>query len=117
MARRALESCRIGSLLLRNRIVMAPVTTQYAGARGAVTEQLKAHYETRADVRVLAALGADVVGMSCAVEVRAARAAGLALRVVAIVTNRAGETHTDHEAVLREAARAAGGAARLVLPV
>ncbi len=48
MARRALESCRIGSLLLRNRIVMAPVTTQYAGARGAVTEQLKAHYETRA---------------------------------------------------------------------
>ncbi len=74
-------------------------------------------YETRADVRVLAALGADVVGMSCAVEVRAARAAGLALRVVAIVTNRAGETHTDHEAVLREAARAAGGAARLVLPV
>ena len=33
---------------MRNRLVMAPVTTQYADERGHVTAQLKAHYETRA---------------------------------------------------------------------
>lgn len=50
------------------------------------------HYETAADVRVLRLLGADVVGMSCAVEVQAAKAAGLRCRVLAAVTNVAGET-------------------------
>ncbi|MCK9357361.1 MAG: FAD-dependent oxidoreductase, partial [Dehalococcoidia bacterium] len=48
MARRVLEPLTLGSLQLRNRLVMAPVTTQYADERGRVTEQLKAHYETRA---------------------------------------------------------------------
>ncbi len=46
--RRALEPFRLGPLSLRNRLVFAPVTTQYAGERGAVTERLKAHYEARA---------------------------------------------------------------------
>jgi len=48
MTRRVLEPFTLGSLQLRNRLVMAPVTTQYADERGAVTAQLKAHYETRA---------------------------------------------------------------------
>ncbi len=46
--RRALEPFRLGPLSLRNRLVFAPITTQYAGERGTVTERLKAHYETRA---------------------------------------------------------------------
>ncbi|NLE74797.1 MAG: phosphopentomutase [Actinobacteria bacterium] len=49
------------------------------------------HYETAADVRVLRLLGADVVGMSCAVEMEAAQTAGLNCRVLAVVTNTAGE--------------------------
>ena len=49
MARCLLESYRLGPLLLRNRVVMAPITTQYADERGRVTEQLRAHYEIRAE--------------------------------------------------------------------
>ena len=48
MTRRALEPFRLGPLSLRNRLVFAPITTQYAGARGHVTERLMAHYEARA---------------------------------------------------------------------
>jgi 2,4-dienoyl-CoA reductase-like NADH-dependent reductase (Old Yellow Enzyme family)/thioredoxin reductase len=48
MTRRVLEPFQLGPLLLRNRLVMAPITSQYADEKGHVTEQLKAHYETRA---------------------------------------------------------------------
>jgi len=48
MAQRTLESFNLGPLSLRNRLVMAPITTQYADERGRVTAQLRAHYETRA---------------------------------------------------------------------
>ncbi len=48
MARRVMEPFRIGPLSLRNRLVFAPITTQYADERGRVTEKLKAHYEVRA---------------------------------------------------------------------
>lgn len=48
MTRRVLEPFRLGSLALKNRLVFAPITTQYAGERGAVTARLMAHYEARA---------------------------------------------------------------------
>jgi len=48
MTRRALEPFRLGPLSLKNRLVFAPITTQYAGERGRVTEQLMAHYAVRA---------------------------------------------------------------------
>ncbi|MBE9505435.1 MAG: NADH:flavin oxidoreductase, partial [Chloroflexi bacterium] len=48
MTRRVLEPFHLGPLPLRNRIVMAPITSQYADEKGRVTEQLKAHYEARA---------------------------------------------------------------------
>ncbi|MBN1152517.1 MAG: FAD-dependent oxidoreductase [Dehalococcoidia bacterium] len=48
MTRRVLEPFRLGPLPLRNRLVFAPVTTQYAGKGGAVTERLLSHYEVRA---------------------------------------------------------------------
>jgi 2,4-dienoyl-CoA reductase-like NADH-dependent reductase (Old Yellow Enzyme family)/thioredoxin reductase len=48
MVRRLLEPCTLGPLSLRNRIVFAPITTQFADARGYVTPRLAAHYEARA---------------------------------------------------------------------
>jgi len=72
-------------------------------------------YETAAEVRMLARLGADVVGMSTVPEVITARALGLRCVGLSIVTNRAtglGGAPVSHEDVL-EASREAG--ARLVL--
>lgn len=82
------------------------------------------HYETIADVEVLRHLGADVVGMSCAVEVEAARQAGLSCRVISVVTNMAAEADTRadgprrevdlHTEVVRVASRAGGALADLI---
>ena len=47
------------------------------------------HYETPAEIRMCATLGADVVGMSTALEAIAARAAGLDVLGLSLVTNAA----------------------------
>ena len=47
------------------------------------------HYETPAEIRMLRALGADLVGMSTALEAIAARAAGLEVFGLSLVTNAA----------------------------
>ncbi|MFL6138191.1 MAG: purine-nucleoside phosphorylase [Frankiaceae bacterium] len=61
------------------------------------------HYETPAEVRMLRGLGADLVGMSTALEAIAARAAGCDVLAVSLVTNLAagitGEP-LDHAEVL-----------------
>jgi len=44
---RLLDSLRVGSLKLRNRIVMPPMGTNYAGANGEITEKLLKHYADR----------------------------------------------------------------------
>jgi purine-nucleoside phosphorylase len=65
-------------------------------------------YETPAEIRMLAMLGADLVGMSTALEAIAARAEGCEVLGISLVTNLAaglGEP-LDHEEVL-EAGRAA----------
>jgi purine-nucleoside phosphorylase len=54
----------------------------YAGLRGP-------SYETPAEIRMLAALGADAVGMSTVLEVIALRHAGARVAAVSNVTNRA----------------------------
>jgi purine-nucleoside phosphorylase len=67
------------------------------------------HYETPAEIRMLRTLGADLVGMSTALEAIAARAAGCEVLAVSLVTNlAAGMTGAplDHREVL-EAGRAA----------
>lgn len=67
------------------------------------------HFETPAEIRMLRTLGADLVGMSTVLEAIAARAAGVEVFGLSLVTNlAAGMTgeHLDHEEVL-EAGRAA----------
>jgi purine-nucleoside phosphorylase len=61
------------------------------------------HYETPAEIRMLATMGADLVGMSTVHETIAARAAGLDVLGISLVTNlAAGITgaHLDHREVL-----------------
>jgi purine-nucleoside phosphorylase len=66
-------------------------------------------YETPAEIRALAALGADVVGMSVACEVIAARQMDMEVLALGCVTNAAAglaAAPLRHEDVLRVAARA-----------
>jgi purine-nucleoside phosphorylase len=72
------------------------------------------HYETPAEIRMLRLIGADLVGMSTALEAIAARAAGCEVLALSLVTNAAagvtGEA-LDHAEVLaagRDAARRMG---------
>jgi purine-nucleoside phosphorylase len=72
------------------------------------------HYETPAEIRMLRTLGADLVGMSTVLEAIAARAAGLEVLGVSLVTNLAagitGEplSHTEVLAAGRDAAQHMG---------
>ncbi|MDP9433850.1 MAG: purine-nucleoside phosphorylase [Actinomycetota bacterium] len=79
------------------------------------------HYETPAEIRMLRTLGADLVGMSTALEAVAARAEGVEVLGVSLVTNlAAGITGQplDHAEVLAagaaSAARVGGLLARVV---
>lgn len=74
-------------------------------------------YETAAEVAVLRGLGADVVGMSTAQEVRAAREEGLAVTVLTVVTNAAGESGSNGEAVHHGVVEASTAAAAKVLAI
>lgn len=68
------------------------------------------HYETPAEIRMLRVLGADLVGMSTALEAIAARAEGLEVLALSLVTNlAAGMTGAplDHAEVLAAGAASA----------
>jgi purine-nucleoside phosphorylase len=78
------------------------------------------HYETPAEIRMLRALGADLVGMSTALEAIAAREAGAEVLALSLVTNAAaGVTGAalDHADVLAAGAAAARRVGRLLAEV
>jgi len=93
------------------RVLGAPLREAvYAGVNGPA-------YETPAEVRMLRALGAGLVGMSTVHEVIAARHAGLRVLGLSLVANHAaGVTDAPllHEEVTRAAAQGAGAVARLL---
>ncbi len=75
-------------------------------------------YETPAEVRMLAGLGADLVGMSTVLEVIAARHLGVRCLVLSLVSNpAAGVTDggLDHAEVLTAGKEAAGSVRRLLM--
>lgn len=78
------------------------------------------HFETPAEIAMLRVLGADLVGMSTALEAIAARAAGARVLAVSLVTNLAAGLAPgplDHTEVLAAAASAAGGLGDLLARV
>ena len=78
------------------------------------------HYETAAEVRMLRGLGADLVGMSTALEAIAARAEGLEVLGISLVTNlAAGMTGQplDHAEVLEAGAASAARVGTLLTEV
>jgi purine-nucleoside phosphorylase len=74
---------------LRLLAVEAAVEAGVALKSGVYAGVLGPSYETAAEVRMLAKLGADVVGMSTVTEVIAARARGLRCLAFSVVTNKA----------------------------
>jgi purine-nucleoside phosphorylase len=81
--------------------------TLLAGAYAAVTGPC---YETPAEIRALAAMGTDAVGMSTAIEADAAARLGLEVMALSCITNKAAGLASgslDHREVLANASRPA----------
>jgi len=76
-------------------------------SEGVYAALLGPSYETPAEVAMLRMLGADVVGMSTVPEVIAARALGLRVLALSLVTNIAADTGLSHDEVLKVGAAAA----------
>ncbi|GAA3620844.1 purine-nucleoside phosphorylase [Marihabitans asiaticum] len=78
------------------------------------------HYETPAEVRMAGVLGADLVGMSTTLEAIAARAAGLEVLGISLVTNAAAGVSEDplsHDEVVAAGKAAAPRCGRLLADI
>ena len=102
------------SILERTAWKIASVATPYSGQllqlleaspmlSGVYAALTGPSYETPAEIRALAAMGADAVGMSTAREAEAAASLGLEVAAISCITNRAaglGDAPLDHAEVL-----------------
>jgi purine-nucleoside phosphorylase len=78
------------------------------------------HFETPAEIRMLRAMGADLVGMSTVLEAIAAREAGAQVLGLSLVTNIAAGlegANLDHEDVLATGRESAGAVGRLLADI
>ncbi|MFM8771386.1 MAG: purine-nucleoside phosphorylase [Candidatus Kapaibacterium sp.] len=94
----------------RERLVQRCLDHGIAVRGGTYVQVLGPSYETRAEVRMLRAIGADIVGMSTAIEARRAHNLGLECIVVSLVTNvhsHTASTTTTHDEVILAAKTAA----------
>jgi inosine/guanosine/xanthosine phosphorylase family protein len=102
---------------LRRRLQAAAVAEDVAFREGVYVGLTGPTYETPAEVRMLAALGGDAVGMSTVLECIAARWVGLEVCGVSLVTN-AGAGYSGkpltHEEVLEAGAEAGPRLARVI---
>ncbi|MCI0347070.1 MAG: purine-nucleoside phosphorylase [Chloroflexi bacterium] len=105
------------SVQLRQRLHAAGAAEGTALEDGIYVGLTGPNYETPAEVRMLAALGGDAVGMSTVLECIAARWAGLEVCGVSLVTN-AGAGYTgetlNHQEVLAAGAEAGPRLARVI---
>jgi inosine/guanosine/xanthosine phosphorylase family protein len=102
---------------LRRRLHAAAVAEDVEFREGVYVGLTGPTYETPAEVRMLAGLGGDAVGMSTVLECIAARWVGLEVCGVSLVTNAgAGYTGTPltHEEVLESGAEAGPRLARVI---
>lgn len=103
---------------LRRRIATAAGRLGIELAHGVYAGVLGPSYETPAEVRMLARLGADAVGMSTVLEAIAARHMGARVAALSCITNRAAGLPgalLDHDDVRRAAGRAAADLGRLLV--
>jgi purine-nucleoside phosphorylase len=105
------------STRLRDIAMAAARAADVRLATGVYAGLLGPAYETPAEVRMLASLGADITGMSTVAETIVAVALGMEVVAVSLVTNAAagvGVGPVSHDDVVRAAGRAAKGFGTLV---
>ncbi len=102
---------------LRDRFAKAAEELGIALHQGVYAGVLGPQYETPAEIRMLARLGADAVGMSTVIEAIQARALGMEVAAFCCLTNWAAGLSTAllrHEDVLENSTRAAASFAQLL---